>query len=154
MKTECKNIYKISRLDASYTQESAAEKLSVSVRSLVDYESGRTIPGDDIVCNMVDIYKAPELAYLHLKENTEVGKRYLPDLHLDELPRAVLRLQKESRDMQAREGDLISIACDGEIDSAEQSTWERTKSELQELVGAAMAVLYTRKESRPLRAAR
>jgi transcriptional regulator with XRE-family HTH domain len=154
MKKARKNIYKTSREDAGLSQEGAVEHLYISTRSLSDYEAGRTIPGDDIVCRMIETYNAPELAYLHLKTNTEVGRRYLPEICLDELPRAVLRLQKESRDMQAREVDLISIACDGEIDSTEQSIWEKTKRELQELAGAALAVLYTRKEKRPLEAAR
>ena len=95
------------------------------------------------------------MAYLHLKENTEVGRRYLPAICLDELPKAVLRLQQESRHVQSIEGDLISIACDGIVDTNEQSAWGKAKSELQELAGAALAVLFTRKEERPLiRAAR
>ena len=154
MKKRCKNIYKTSRDIAGMNQEVAAEHLYISSRSLSDYETGRTIPGDDIVCRMIETYNAPELAYLHLKQNTEVGRRYLPDICLDELPRAVLRLQKESRDMRMIEGDLISIACDGEVDCTEQSMWGKTKTELQELVGAALAVLFTRKEKRPLEAAR
>ena len=154
MKKECKTIYKTSRENAQLSQEAAVEHLYISTRSLSDYETGRTIPGDDIVCRMIETYNAHELAYLHLQQNTEVGRRYLPGICLDDLPRAVLRLQKESRHMQAKEGDLIAIACDGEVDSTEQSMWEIAKKELQELAGAALAVLYTRNEKRPLEAAR
>ncbi|NLW90037.1 MAG: helix-turn-helix domain-containing protein [Syntrophomonadaceae bacterium] len=155
MKSECQNIYKLCRLPAWLNQDVAAERLEISPRSLSDYETGKTIPGDDVVCRMIELYGAPELAYLHLKENTEVGRRYLPAICLDELPRAVLRLQKESRDMQAIEGDLISIACDGVVDNNEQSLWGKARTELQELAGAALAVLFTRKEEKPLvRAAR
>ena len=154
MKKDCKNIYKACREAAEMSQESAVEHLYTSTRSLSDYETGRTIPGDDIVCRMIESYNAPELAYLHLQQNTEVGRRYLPAICLENLPKAVLRLQKESRDMRIVEGDLISIACDGEVDSTEQSTWARARTELQELVGAALSVLFTRKEKRPLEAAR
>lgn len=150
MKTDCKSIYKWYREAASFTQDNAADKLHVSTRSLSDYEGGKTIPGDDVVCAMVELYRAPDLAYLHLKTNTEVGKRYLPDLHLDELPRAVLRLQKESRDMQAIEPELISIACDGVVDRQEAPMWERAKVEVHDLAGAALAVLFARKEESPL----
>lgn len=154
MKAECKGIYKWYREDAGLTQDNAAEKLHVSVRSLSDYEGGKTIPGDDVVCAMVELYHAPDLAYLHLKTNTEVGKRYLPGLHLDELPRAVLRLQKESRDMREIEPELVAIACDGVVDRQELPMWERAKIEVQDLAGAALAVLFARKEERPLQAAR
>lgn len=154
MKSNVSNIYKKCRDNAEMNQETAVEHLFISTRSLSDYETGKTIPGDEVVCLMIELYGAPELAYLHLKENTEVGRRYLPDICLDELPRAVLRLQKESRDMQAIEGDLISIACDGVLDNSEQSLWGKAKAELQDLAGAALAVLFTRKEEKPLQAAR
>ncbi len=38
------NIYKTGRLCTSLTQESAAERIGVSVESLRAYESGRRIP--------------------------------------------------------------------------------------------------------------
>lgn len=149
MRTDCTNIYKSSRRDAGFTQERAVEELFISIRSLADYESGKTVPNDDVVCGMVELYQSPELAYLHLKHNTEVGRKYLPALHLDELPKAVLRLQKESREMQEIEPELISIACDGIVDRQELPNWERAKVELQDLAGAALAVIFTRKEKRP-----
>lgn len=146
MKTGCQNIYRTCRRIAGITQEQAADKINVSVRSLADYESGRTIPGCDVVCLMVEAYQTPELAYLHLKQNTEVGRKYLPDIYLDELPRAVLRLQKESRDLQIVESELISIACDGVVDQHETPIWEQAKRELMELAGAALAVMFCRRE--------
>jgi transcriptional regulator with XRE-family HTH domain len=154
MRTSCGNIYKTCRVIADLTQEKAAEQIAISVRSLADYESGKTIPGDDVVCRMVELYQAPELAYLHLKHSTEVGRRYLPDLCLDELPRAVLRLQKESRELRMVEPDLIEIACDGVVDRRELPAWEKAIVELHDLAGAALAVIFTRKEKRPLQAAR
>lgn len=148
MKNGCMNIYKKCRENVDLTQEEAIRKIHISIRSLSDYETGKTIPNDDVVCKMVEVYRAPELAYLHLKLNTEVGRRYLPDLHLDELPKAVLRLQKESRDMWAIESELISIACDGVVDKQEIPMWERAKVELHDLAGAALAVLFHQKRKK------
>lgn len=88
MKGACGNIYKTARRAAGLTQEQAAEQLYISVRSIAEYESGRTIPPDDVVCRMVDLYGDRSLAYLHLKQSTEVGRRYLPDLHILDLPRS------------------------------------------------------------------
>lgn len=145
-----KNIYRRCRVDARYTREAAAEIISVSVRSLADYESGRTIPGDDIVCKMVEVYGSPELPYLHLKQNTEVGRRYLPDLFLDELPKSVLRFQRINRVAKTIEPDLVDIACDGVIDDEEIPVWDKAKTELHDLVGVTLSLLFYPKRKRPL----
>lgn len=46
------------------------------------------------------------------------------------------------------------IACDGVVDRQEAPMWERAKVEVQDLAGAALSVLFARKEERPLQAAR
>ncbi|MFS8542113.1 MAG: helix-turn-helix transcriptional regulator, partial [Tissierellales bacterium] len=69
MKKRCRNIYRIARKSAGYTQEEAAELLHVSPRSLSDYEQGKTIPPDDVVCKMVEIYGARWLGYEHLRQS-------------------------------------------------------------------------------------
>lgn len=44
MSNEYRNIYKTVRLRTGLTQESAAERIGVSVESIRAYESGRRIP--------------------------------------------------------------------------------------------------------------
>lgn len=56
MKRCCGNIYKNARRAAGLTQEQAAEQLYISVRSLAEYEAGRTTPPDDVACRMIDVY--------------------------------------------------------------------------------------------------
>ena len=56
MKEASRNYYKECRESAKLSQEQAAELLHISVRSLSDYENGKTVPADDIVECMVDIY--------------------------------------------------------------------------------------------------
>ncbi|GAV21577.1 helix-turn-helix domain-containing protein [Carboxydothermus pertinax] len=143
MKRDCNNIYKIARKNAGLTQEEAAELLHISVRSLADYEAGRTIPPDDIVCNMVQIYNARWLAYSHLKHSTMIGQKYLPDLSLTDLPRSVLKLQKEVRDLENINGELIAIVCDGEIDETEKPKWKKIAQEINEMAGAALSVVFS-----------
>lgn len=154
MQNGANNIYRRCRVDARYTREAAAEMISVSVRSLADYEAGRTVPGDDIVCKMIEVYGAPELPYLHLKHNTEVGRRYLPDLFLDELPKSVLRFQRINRGARAIEPDLVDIACDGVIEQEEIPAWNKAKTELNDLVAVTLALLFHPQKNRPLEAAR
>lgn len=144
MRNECKNIYKIARKSAGLSREEAAEMLHISVRSLADYEAGTTIPKDDIVCDMVNIYMAPWLGYQHLKQNTKVGQKYLPDLNLTILPESVLTLQSETDDLEIVKKDMIKIAADGVVDETEKDRWQRVTKEISEMAGAALAVIFAR----------
>lgn len=144
MKGSCGNIYKTARQNANLTQEQAAELLYIAPRTLLEYEAGRITPPDDIVCRMVEVYKAKHLAYLHLKNNTEVGRRFLPDLHILDLPRSVLKLQKEVADVHNVQQAMVEVACDGEIQSHEREAWKNIEKELLEMVGAGLSVVFAK----------
>ena len=79
MTNECENLYKLCRTSAGFTQEQAAELLNIAPRTLSDYENGRTRVPDDIVDAMSSNYKAPFLAWYHLKITSVLGK-YLPEV--------------------------------------------------------------------------
>lgn len=79
MTNECENLYKLCRTSAGFTQERAAELLGVAPRTLSDYENGRTKVPDDVVDAMSREYKAPLLAWHHLKTTSILGK-YLPEV--------------------------------------------------------------------------
>lgn len=150
MQNRCKNIYKIARKAAGMTQEQAAELLYVSIRSLADYESGRTIPSDETVCKMIEVYGTNWLGYEHLKRSTEVGKRYLPDLELTDLARSVLKLQKEVADVNKINPDMVEVACDGVVNEFETEKWQQVTKEIFEMVAAGLGVLFSQKEKRAL----
>lgn len=135
------NIYKIARKSAPFTQEQAAELLHLSTRSIIDYETGRTRPGDDIVCQMVELYDSKWLAYKHIR-NTEIGRRFLPDIELSGLPKSVLRLQKEVEDVRQINNDMVSIACDGEVEIYEKAQWTCIEKELKDMIGAGLGILF------------
>lgn len=136
------NIYQAARKAAGLTQEQAAERLNVSVRSLADYETDKTIPKDDIVCAMIEVYEAKRLGYQHLK-TTQVGKMCLPDLDATDLAKSVLRLQKEIGDVDSLNGDIVEIACDGAVGTDEQPRWKSITKEIYEMAGAALAVIFS-----------
>lgn len=144
MKEGCRNLYQIARKSTNLTQEQAAEAIGCSVRSVADYESGRTIPADDIVCRMIELYETNWLGYKHLKESTEIGRKYLPELDLSDLPKSVLRLQKEVSDLESVNQDMIAIACDGIVDQHEESQWQNVTKEILEMAGAALAVIFSK----------
>lgn len=146
MRKQCENIYKIARKAAGLTQEQAAELLHISVRSLTEYEAGRTIPASDIVCKMIEVYGTPWLAYEHLRQSSEVGRRYLPEVDLTDLAKSVLRLQKEVADVENIKPKMVEVACDGVVHPHEEEIWSRVIKEVLEMAGAALAVVFSQKE--------
>ena len=79
MNNEFLNALVMYRNNAGLTQEQASEKLCISGRSLINYETGKTNVPDDIVNKMTKIYNAPVLGYYWLR-NTQTGKNILPAL--------------------------------------------------------------------------
>lgn len=146
MQTRCRNIYQFARKLAGLTQEHASEILYISIRSLAEYEAGRTSPSDDTVCRMIETYESPWLGYEHLRQSSEVGRRYLPAVDLTDFAKSVLRLQKETGDLDYIKYDMIDIACDGRVAEGEKERWGRIQKEIQEMAGAALAVMFCQKE--------
>jgi len=144
MKGMCRNIYQAARLNAGFTQLMAAEHLNVSVRSLADYETNRTIPPEDIVCAMVKLYGAKWLVYMHMKQNTLLGRLFLPEVEFSDVAKSVLRLQKEMYDLSKINNSMIEIACDGIVDKQEELRWERITKEVDDVAGAAMALIFSK----------
>lgn len=138
------NIYAAARNAAGLTQDRAAEMISVSCRSLADYEAGQRMPANDVVARMVEIYDARYLAYQHLRASSDVARRIIPDTDQLELPAAVLRLISSVYDFADDKLDrqLIVIARDGVIDDVERRDFDRIVTRLDAIIQAALAVAY------------
>lgn len=143
------NIYKIARELSGMTQEQAAEKIGISLRTISNAETFQTIPKEEHVDSMVRIYNAPWLAYMHFKRSTFLGRKYLPDISLDDLARSVLKFQKEMKDVKEITPTMIEIACDGVIDEHEKERWSKVRCEIFEFIGAAMAIYYANENFLP-----
>ena len=109
------NYYKTCREMAGLTQESAAERLAVSVRTLAAYETfEREIPMT-MVDAMAMAYKAPGLAHYFFK-STCLGK-YLPNVSL---PQSAVDMGFQTvlahGDVERAEEIIKETLSDGEID--------------------------------------
>lgn len=80
MQEECKNIYKIAREVAGLTQVAAAMLIPCSESALSGYERGTLNVSDEMVENMIKVYKTPILAILHLKRKNSPLAKYIPDV--------------------------------------------------------------------------
>ena len=120
------NLYQRARLSTGMSQERAAELLGLSPESLKQYEGGKTVPKDETVARMVEVYRLPWLAYEHSQ--------------------ATDRLQ----DATGRLDALLRIAEDGVIDEAERPEFDSIVVELRETMAAIYQVIYSgAKKERP-----
>lgn len=145
MVKQYRNIYQIARESTGLTQEKASELLDISVDSLRAYEGDKRIPPDRVVIKMIEIYDSQYLAYQHLKTSDEVGRTYLPNIEIKELPAAILRLQKEVSDFLKLKEEMLEITYDGIIDEEEKPRWEVIMKELDDVVDAIMSLKFSKK---------
>lgn len=144
MVQQYRNIYQIARESTGLTQEKSSEYLDISVDSLRAYEGGKRIPPDHIVIKMIEVYDTQYLAYQHLKTSDEVGKAYLPNIEIKDLPLAILKLQKEVNDFLKLKDEMIDITSDGIIDEKEKDRWEIIMKELNDISDAIMSLKFAK----------
>lgn len=144
MSSENRNIYQTARESAGITQEKAAELIDVSVESVRAYESGRRYPPDAVVIRMIEIYGTQFLAYQHLRNSVELGKKCLPEIEFKDLPTAILRLLKEVQDFVALRNEVIDITCDGIISEDEMPRWKQILKELDQVSAAILALKFAK----------
>ena len=145
MSANTENIYKRARTTAGLTQERWAEQLGISVESVRLYETGAGLPSDEVVTRMIEVAVLPVLGYWHLMNKSRVAAEILPEVKTVPLAQAVVQLLHRIRefDEQHRVRELLSIAEDGQIDSAEREDFDGIIKELDGIVQAAMALKFS-----------
>ena len=141
MQDDNRNMYARHRRAAGITQEKAAELLGCSVRSISNWEAGISIPPDDTVTLMCDIYGSAALAVEHLRETSRLAAGVIPALSPLPLAQAVTQLLSAMRRFESahRADDLIWISSNGQVDPGEQErVFAATLEDLQDIVRAAM----------------
>lgn len=134
------NIYKTARRGTGYTQETAAELLSVSVESVRAYENGYRVPPDDIVEHMALCYDTPWLVYQHLQETDSLVLQIVPKLQersvLEMAVRIYNRLSRFSESDSLEH--LMAIAEDGVIDEQERPQFDEIVAELKGIIQSGL----------------
>lgn len=144
MVQQYRNIYQIARESTGLTQEKASEYLDISVDSLRAYEGDKRTPPDHVVIKMIEVYDTQYLAYQHMRTRDDVGKSFLPNVEIKDLPAAMLRLQKEVNDFIKLRDEMIDITCDGVIDENEKERWNIILKELNDVADAIMTLRFAK----------
>lgn len=140
MQNDTRNIYKIARRAAGYTQEAAAEMMNLSVESLRAYETGRRIPAGDVVLQMVICYNAQRLAVQHLQETNILFNSVVPRLEERNMLEVAVRIYNRLRSFQEdnRLNRLLAIAEDGVIDDQERPEFEAIIADLRQIIQSGL----------------
>lgn len=140
MSEEYRNIYRTARRGAGFTQESAAERLGVSVESLRAYETGQRVPSNEVVELMVICYNAQHLAYQHLHETNALAARIVPELQQRSVLEAAVRIYNRMSKISSKHGveRLMQIAEDGAIDQDERAEFEAILADIRALIQSGM----------------
>lgn len=150
MQEEYQNIYKTVRKAAGLTQEAAAERLGISPESIRSYETGRTIPSNQVVERMVDRYNAQHLAYEHLKETNALMGSIIPSLEERSLLEVAVRIHNRIKAFEQHHSleKLMGIAEDSFIDDEERPAFLAIMAELREIIksGLEIEVYHTDEE--------
>lgn len=140
MSEEYRNIYKIARRTAGFTQGAAAERLGISVESVRAYEIGQRIPPNDIVNAMVSCYGTQHLAVQHLQENNVLFGQVIPQLEERSVLEVTVRIYNRLRRFQKdnRLDRLLAIAEDGIIDDQERPEFEAIIADLRQIIQSGL----------------
>lgn len=141
MERKYPNLYQRARLSTGMSQERAAEMLGLSPESLKQYEGGKTVPKDETVAKMVEVYHLPWLALEHAQATDRLG--VMPEVTPRPLPMASIALRNRLQDATGRLDALLRIAEDGVIDEAERPEFDSIVVELRETMGAIYQVIYS-----------
>mgnify|MGYP004468125161 CR=1 FL=1 len=146
MDKKCPNLYQRARLSTGMSQERAAELLGLSPESLKQYEGGKTVPKDETVAKMVEVYSCPWLALEHAQATDSLG--VMPEVTPRPLPMASIALRNRLQDATGRLDALLRIAEDGVIDETERPEFDDIVAELRETMAAIYQVIYSGAETK------
>lgn len=139
------NIYQTARKSAGLTQEAAAERLAVSLTSLRAYEGGERVPAGDVVARMCIVYDTQFLGVQHLQLFGSLLPECVQEARPERLETATIKLVR--RIMRFADGHrndrLLEIAEDGVIDDEERPEFLAITAELNDIIKAALALMYT-----------
>lgn len=129
-----KSIYQDRREALGLSREKASELLeTIQPERLERIESGKytAYPGE--VLTMAEKYQDPQLCNHYCAHECEIGKRYVPEIRVKELPQIVLEMLASLNSVKARQDRLIEITADGRIAADEVKDFVSIQNELERI---------------------
>ena len=137
---ENKNIFQLYREECNLTRAAAADLMvGISEDRIKKIENG-TSPTDYDILQMAEAYKKPELCNWHCTHTCEIGRKYIPQVEISELPSIVLETVATLNEIQPLINRLIQITKDGKISDDEIPDFALISRKLDEVSLASDAL--------------
>lgn len=131
---ENKTIYQIYREEAELTRAEASEKMTaISEAKIEKMESQAQKPSPYEIVQMAEAYKKPDLCNYYCSNCCEIGKKYIPQIHVDSLSGVILETIASLDDVNAMTSRLVQIARDGKISKEEIHDFAMISNKLDEI---------------------
>lgn len=131
---ENKNIYQLSREEAGFTRDAAAEQLEyISSDRIEKIESEKSLPHPDEILAMADCYKNPSLCNYYCSHECPIGQEYVPEVSFKELSQITLEIMASLNTLEKEKNRLIEITVDGVISDDERRDFEKIQKQLAQI---------------------
>ncbi len=131
---ENKNAYFKCREELKLTREQASELLeSIPADRIEKIENERVEAHPDEILLMAEKYKAPELCNYYCANQCPIGKRYVPEVKINDLSQIILRMVDSLNEVQDHQKRLINITSDGVIDDSEIDDFVDIQEKLEKI---------------------
>ncbi|WP_409967472.1 helix-turn-helix transcriptional regulator [Bengtsoniella intestinalis] len=131
---ENKTVYQVCREDLGLSREKAADLLQVVTPERIEkIENEKINPQPEDIMAMVTAYGAPNLCNYYCANECPIGKQYVPEIKIKELPQIVLEMLTSLNAMGRKQERLIEITVDNQIDSHEIQDFVTIQEELEKI---------------------
>jgi hypothetical protein len=130
-----KNVYlKIRKDELGLTREKASDLLQfITPERLEKIESEKSLAHPDEVLVMSEKYKKPDLCNYYCANQCPIGRRYVPEITMGELPTIVLQMLSSLNETEKEKDRLVEIAADGKIGEDELKDFVHIQNELEKI---------------------
>jgi len=138
---ENKSIYQLSREKAGLTREQAGDLLDgINPERIERIESGKSEIRPDEVIKMAAAYQDKSLCNHHCAKVCPIGKQYVPEIQLGQLPQIVMGMISSLNTMEGKKNRLIEIAADGKVSDDQIEDFIDIQDELERISIATEAM--------------
>lgn len=137
---ENKTVYQEAREEVGYSRERASQLMNgISEKRIVNIENNNAATPYDIL-EMSKCYGRPDLCNYYCSHDCEIGKQYIPEIQISDLPSIILETIASLNEVSPLTNRLIEIGRDGKITDDEIVDFAKIQLSLEQVSLASDAL--------------